>query len=264
MKILIFSLICVVFLFFYVKLIEKNSIFFPSKLIEFNPESIKLGYEDVYFYSSDSQRLFGWFIPSSQHKFVILFFHGNAGNISHRLEKITIFYNLGLDTFIIDYRGYGRSSGKPSELGIYLDAQAAYDYLIKEKHIASEKIVLYGESLGAQAAVDLASKNKVGALILEGCFTSAKDISRTLYPILPTVFLSVHFDAKAKIAKIPYPKLIINTRDDEIVPFRLGQELFAASPEPKMFLELSGGHNSAFLDSGDKFSEKIKEFLNQI
>ncbi len=228
------------------------------------PSDSGLEFQDLYFTTPDGEKLNAWFFPSKGAKKSLLFFHGNAGNISHRLEKISIFKKLGLQVFIIDYRGYGKSSGKPSENGIYLDAQAAYDYLVKEKKFSPDNIILFGESLGAQAAVDLASKNQVGAIILEGNFTSAKDMSREIYPFLPTIFLSVKFDSLSKIAKVNCPKLMIHSRNDEIVPFRLGEKLFNAAGGPKTFLAIYGGHNSSFIDSEDLFTSKIREFINNL
>ena len=252
------------FVFLYVKYIEKRGIFFPYRLVEVLPSASGLEFEDISFVTPDKEELNAWFFPSPGAKKVLLFFHGNAGNISHRLEKISIFKKLGLQVFIIDYRGYGRSSGKPSENGIYIDAQASYDYLISEKKFSPENVILFGESLGAQAAVDLASKNQVAAIILEGSFTSAKDMSRAIYPFLPTIFLSVKFDSLAKITKIRCPKLIIHSRNDEIVPFRLGEKLFDAAPGPKTFLAIYGGHNSSFIDSQDLFVSKTKEFIDHL
>lgn len=263
-KTVIFLIICLLFIFSYVKYIEKKSIFFPFRELEATPKDLHLAFEDVYLDTSDGEKLNAWFVPSTGSQRMLLFFHGNGGNISHRLESIDIFNKLGLGIFIIDYRGYGASTGRPTEKGIYLDAQAAYDYLLRQKNIRPENIIVYGESLGAQAAVDLASKNKVAALILEEAFTSAKDMSAAIYPFLPTIFLSVKFDSSNKIKKISCPKLIIHSRNDEIVPFRLGRKLYDAAPEPKEFLELTGGHNTCIFDSHDLFVSGLKKFLAKL
>ncbi len=264
LKIIIFLIAVILFLFGFTKYLEKTNIFFPSKEIELKPDSLGLAFEDIYFYTSDQRRLNGWFVPANGNKKVLLFFHGNAGNISHRLDSITTFNKLGLGIFIIDYRGYGLSLGRPTEKGIYLDAQAAYDYLLSKKNIKAGSIIVYGESLGAQAAVDLASKNKVAALILEEAFPSAKDMSAAIYPFLPTIFLSIKFDSIGKIRKISCPKLIIHSRNDEIVPFRLGKKLYEAAAEPKEFLELRGGHNTCIFDSHDLFVAGLKKFLAKL
>lgn len=264
MKIIIIFVIFVIFLSVYTRYIEKRSIFFPFRQIEVTPQDLGLRYEDVNFKTSDGQELNGWYIPATDSKMVLLFFHGNGGNISHRLEKILIFNKLGLSVFIIDYRGYGRSTGKPTEQGIYLDAQAAYEYLLEERKTAAQDIVLFGESLGAQVAVDLASREQVAALIIESGFTSARDMARVIYPFLPSFFLSVRFDSLAKISKIRSPKLIIHSINDEIVPFRLGKKLFQAASEPKRFLEIRGAHNNAVFDSSDLVVAEIRSMLSSL
>lgn len=264
MKNILFFLGCLAFIFFFVKYIETRSLFFPYRPIEILPSNLGYQFEDIYFQTLDKERLNAWFFPSPGAKKTLLFFHGNAGNISHRMEKVSIFKKLGMNVFIVDYRGYGKSSGQPSEKGLYLDAQAAYDYLIENKKISPQDIIVFGESLGAQAAVDLASKNKAGGLILEESFTSAKDMSRAVYPFLPTIFLSLRLDAASKIKKVTCPKLIIHSRNDEIVPFRLGEKLFQNATEPKTFLVIFGGHNSAFMDSLDSYAKGIGKFVNNL
>ncbi|MEW6008664.1 MAG: alpha/beta hydrolase [Candidatus Omnitrophota bacterium] len=263
-KTIVFLIICLLFIFSYVKYIEKKSVFFPFSDIEATPKDLHLAFEDVYFNTQDREKLNAWFISAKDSQKILLFLHGNGGNISHRLEKISLFNSLGITIFIIDYRGYGLSTGRPTEKGIYLDAQAAYEYLLRQKSKRPEDIIVYGESLGAQAAVDLASKNKLAALILEEAFTSAKDMSAAIYPFLPTIFLSIKFDSVSKIKKISCPKLIIHSRNDEIVPFRLGKKLYDVALEPKEFLELLGGHNTCVFDSHDLFVAGIKKFLAKL
>lgn len=263
-KKIIYLIVFGIFLFFCFRWFEKRHIYYPTRKIEFTPEDINLSFEDIYFDTSDGVRLNGWFIPVDKPRATLIFCHGNGGNISHRLEKIAMFNRLGLDVFIIDYRGYGKSTGRPSEAGIYLDAKAAYDYLVKEKGLLAKNLIVFGESLGCAAAVDLATKNETAGLILEAPFTSARDMARIIYPFLPTIFLSVRFDSLAKIGNVSVPKLIIHSRNDEIVPFKLGRKLFDASSQPKEFLEILGGHNSAFFDSQDLFVAAIRRFLEEL
>ncbi|MBU4311518.1 MAG: alpha/beta hydrolase [Candidatus Omnitrophica bacterium] len=227
-----------------------------------NPQSVGLPYEEVYFETSDNKRLNGWFIAHHKAKSTLIFCHGNAGNISHRLEKLSMFYNLGLNLFIFDYRGYGKSQGRPCESGLYKDAKAAYDYLIRERRVTKEGIILYGESIGGIVAIDLAQNKDIGALITEETFTSIKDMSGIAYPFFPYFIFSSRFDAFSKIKNVGCPKLIIHSIDDEIIPFRLGEKLFAAARPPKKFLQIRGGHNSAFLESEEQFKEGIKSFLS--
>ncbi|NQT95718.1 MAG: alpha/beta hydrolase [Candidatus Omnitrophica bacterium] len=228
------------------------------------PKTIKLEFEDLYLKTSDNIDINGWFIPNEKAKSTLLFFHGNGGNISHRLEKISFLHKMDLNIFIIDYRGYGKSKGKPNETGLYRDAEAAYQYLLKKKNIPAENIILYGESLGGAVAVEIASKHKVKAVITEDTFTSVKEMSKIVYPFLPTFFLYTKFDSLSKIKDIKVPKLIIHSTGDEIVPFELGQKLFNEASEPKEFLKLRGSHNTAFFDSMEDFRVGILDFFSKI
>ncbi len=243
---------------------EKQSIYFPEKAIAATPSYLGLPFEDIYFKTADGVELNGWFIPAKQASATLLFAHGNAGNISHRLEKITLFNKLGLDIFIFDYRGYGRSKGKPDEKGLYLDGKAAYDYLISQRKISAENILLYGESIGGTVIIDLATKVKIKALITEGTFTCAKDMIKVIYPFVPPAIFVSRFDSVSKIKNITAPKLIIHSVDDEMIPFSLAEKLFQAVAPPKQLLKIRGGHNSAFSDSEEIFLSGIREFLKSI
>jgi len=234
------------------------------KEIESVPADAGLSYEDVYLDTEDGVRLNAWWIPEKDSRFTILFCHGNGGNISHRIEKISILNKLGLSVFIFDYRGYGRSSGRPSEQGLYRDARAAYDYLVSERKISPSRILLYGESLGGAVAIELAGKRGAGALITEATFSSTKDVARVVYPLLPAFLISSKFDAARKIKGIAIPKLIIHSQNDEIVPFNQSIKLFKASPDPKSHLVLIGSHNTCFLDSKDLYVSGIKDFLKDL
>jgi uncharacterized protein len=266
MKILLWFLIGALFFVWLIRYVEENNVFFPIREVSMNPSVAGLDYEDIYFKTHDGKKLNGWYIPRSgeNSRFVLVFFHGNAGNIGHRLEKILILNRLGLDVFIFDYRGYGNSEGDPSERGVYIDAEAAYYYLANERGVSSERMVLYGESLGGSVATDLAAKKDVAALITEEAFTSLRDMAGLVYPFIPSFLVSDKFDTVSKIKKVNCPKLIIHSLSDEIVPFRLGEKLFDAAKEPKQFLEIRGGHNTAFLDSGEKYKEGLKFFLRKL
>ncbi len=229
--------------------------------IDLTPDAINLSFEDVYIETEDRIKINGWFILFDNAKYTVLFLHGNAGNISHRLEKIQIFHDLGLNLFIIDYRGYGRSQGRPSENGIYLDAKAAYDYLLNQRKIKPEQIILYGESLGTACAINLASQVKIGGLITEGAFSKAKDMARHIFPLLPSFLFANKFDNLTKIKKVKAAKLFLHSRNDEIVPFKFSEKLYDAAAEPKFLREIRGGHNTAFLDSAPLYSSLIAEFI---
>ncbi|MDP2923588.1 MAG: alpha/beta hydrolase [Candidatus Omnitrophota bacterium] len=272
------------------------------KNVEYFPDSAGLAFENVYITTADNIKINGWFIPRKDARYTLLFFHGNAGNIGHRLEKIKLLYDAGVNPvrelrsltvnadggieppsaslfspptssvafsngvniFIIDYRGYGQSQGKPSEKGLYLDAKSAYDYLVNNRHIQPQDIILYGESIGGAVAINLASSAKVRALIAEETFTNISDMAKKIYPIIPSFFISAKFDSLAKIKNIDAPKLFIYSKNDEIVPLELTRKLYDAAKDPKQFVELSGGHNSAFLDSRDMYVSAVNVFIKKL
>ena len=252
------------FLILYLKYYEKKGIYFPIRKIHLTPKEIGLEFEDVYFSSSDGIKLNGWYIPAKEARATVLFCHGNAGNISHRIDVIYLFCKLGLNVFIFDYRGYGRSQGRPSEEGLYRDAQSAYKYLIEKRNLNESSIVVYGKSIGANVAVELCSKVKTAALISESAFTSALEMGKKLFPFLPIKwFISIKYDALSKIKDITVPKLIIHSEDDRIIPFRHGRKLFEAAPEPKEFYPMRGGHNEALFLAKEDFTNKIDLFLQK-
>jgi hypothetical protein len=251
-------------IFAYIKYVERKGIYYPTKEIDLTPASLGLEYEDIFFKTTDGLKLNGWFIPAETSRGTLLFCHGNAGNIGHRLDKIILFHDLHLDTFIIDYRGYGQSEGAPSENGIYLDAEAGYNYLVNERNIKPEQIILYGESLGCGVIIDLAAKKRVGALIAEGAFSRGKDMAKRIYPFLPSFLFSNSFDCLAKIKKIDAPKLFIHSTDDEIVPYSLARRLYNAADEPKYFAELRGDHNNAFMQSQKEYVSSINSFIKKL
>jgi hypothetical protein len=250
--------------FLFIRYLEKRNLYFPLRKIEATPRDIGLDYKDLTLTARDGVKITGWFIPSRLHRATLIFCHGNGGNISHRLEKIKVFNELGLDVFLFDYRGYGLSEGSPSEEGLYLDAGAVYDYLINVKKIPVQKIILYGESLGGAVAIDLARNHDVAGLIIEGTFTSVKDMARRYFPFIPTFIISSRFDSLRKIKDVKSPKLIFHSTGDEIVPFDMGKRLFHAASEPKAFIEIQGGHNDAFFISQDVFINEIDKFVERL
>lgn len=253
--------ICIVLFLAAARYIERANIFFPMREMNRYPDMAGLPYEEVYLDTADGRKLYGWFIPNEKADHTVLFLHGNAGNISHRLEKISLLYKMGLNVFLFDYRGYGRSEGTPSEAGLKLDARAAYDHLTCIWRVPADRIILYGESIGGAIAADLAVNRKVKALITEGAFTSIGDMAGIFYTFLPRFIISTKFDTLSKIRKITCPKLLIQSVDDEIVFFDMGKQLFDAAAGPKEFLKIRGGHNTAFLDSKEEFTRGIVAFL---
>ena len=254
----------VIFFFFYFRWLERKQIYFPTREVELTPEAIGLCFEDVYFNASDGVMLNGWFIPAINSETTLIFCHGNGGNISHRLGSIAIFNRLGLSVFIFDYRGYGRSDGRPSEEGTYLDGRAAYDYVVGRKGVNCDKILLYGESLGGAIAYELAATAKVSAVITQGTFSSIVDMGKAIYPFLPVrLLVRTEYDTVSKVAKVKVPKLIIHSVDDEIVPFEQGRKLFSHACEPKEFYEMRGGHNDAIFAYESEFCKRLSDFLSK-
>ena len=235
----------------------------PSRELVATPADVDLDYETVALVTADGVRLHGWFLAAPQPRATLLFFHGNAGNISHRLESLLIFNRLGLNTLIFDYRGYGQSGGTVSEKGIYEDATAALAYLREQRGIPLLDLVFYGHSLGGAVAAWLAARHPPGALIIESSFTSVRDIAADLYPFFPTLWLTrLGYDTLVNLQAVCSPVLIIHSPDDEIIPFRHAQQLFAAAREPKRFLQIRGDHNSGFLLSGQRYEQGIADFLS--
>jgi fermentation-respiration switch protein FrsA (DUF1100 family) len=256
----VYAALCLSLFFMQSKLLYYPAI--PSRNLTASPADINLEYDTVTLITSDHVKLHGWFIPAAHERGTLLFFHGNAGNISHRLDSLKIFHELGLSTLIIDYRGYGRSQGTISELGTYLDAEAAWKYLTESRKIPAQAIVVFGRSLGAAIGAYIAVQQKPAALILESAFTSVPDLAARLYPFLPVRLLSrFHYNTEKLLLSVSCPVLIIHSSDDEIIPYENGLQLYKRARNPKRFLELHGDHNQGFLVSGKLYKDGLQEFV---
>jgi len=243
-------------------LLQPGMIFFPSARLDATPRDWGLEYRDLELTAEDGVRLHGWLIPRPGTRQVLLFFHGNAGNISHRGDSIRIFHRLGLDVLILDYRGYGKSGGSPSERGLYRDARAAWRWLVGEGGYAPADILVFGRSLGAAVAARLAAETKPRGLILESGFSSARDASRAIFPLLSRLVVGrFELDAAGALSGVSCPVMVLHSPDDEVIPYRLGRKLFEAAREPKRFVELRGGHNDGFLVSQPDYERALAEFL---
>ena len=243
-------------------LFQARFIYFPTEAWAATPARIGLPYETVELTTSDGVKLSAWFIPAPEARQVLLFFHGNGGNISHRLTSIEQFHQLGLPVFIIDYRGYGQSEGSPSETGTYLDAEAAWRYLVEERGFKPSQIIVFGQSLGGAVATWLAQQRRPAALIIESTFTSIPDMAARQYPFLPTRLLArIRYDTYGRLPKVTCPVLVIHSPEDEMIPYSHGERLFAVAQEPKMFLKLRGGHNEGFMLSSPAYEAGIQAFL---
>ncbi len=255
-------LILVTSFFLFYPRVESFFIYFPQSHFDFSPEEFRLAYKDAYFDTEDGEKLHGWLFLGAEAGPVILHSHGNAGNISHRLDLVQLFLRRGLSVFLFDYRGFGKSSGRPSETGLYRDGIAAWTYLREKEKIAPERIVLHGHSIGAAVAIEVALEKKVRGLVIESAFTSTKDMAKGMAlfalfsPLLPA-----HYNNIEKIGRVSVPKLIVHGDRDEIVPFSMGQKLFEAATDPKFFYPVKdAGHNDVFIVGGEKYFRVFAEF----
>ncbi len=259
---LFFIILVTNFLIFY-KNIEGWFVFQPQKRLDYSPSDFQLDYRDIYLNTHDGAKLNGWYFNPYPNKPVMLFCHGNAGNISHRLEYIDLLLDMGVNIFIFDYRGYGKSSGHPSEQGIYTDALSAFDYLSRDENINPNDIIIFGRSLGVAAALEVASKREARAIIIENGFLSARHMARHMgifrlfAPLIPK-----NYNSLEKIKHVTIPKLIIWSENDEVVPPYMGKLLFEAAGEPKDFYEIKGaGHNDTHVAGGTGYKNIIGEFI---
>ena len=236
----------------------------PGRTLTATPQDAGFEYEDVTLETSDGLKLHGWYVPAAKSSGVVLFLHGNAGNISHRLDSIAIFREIGLDTLIIDYRGYGRSQGKPSEKGTYLDAEAAWHYLVSSRGVAADRIIIFGRSLGGAVAAWLANQHRPAALIIESSFSSALDMARKLYPFMPVRLITrLEYPVSDYLSQLQCPLLVVHSRDDEMIPFSMAEANYASAAEPKSLLEIWGDHNNGFLLSRDRYLPGLNEFIQK-
>lgn len=244
---------------------QERLLFQPNLLgrtLDATPLDLKLAYRDVQLATADGETLHGWIIPSGRPGRLLVFFHGNAGNISHRLESIRMFHELGVDVLIVDYRGYGRSTGRPSERGLRQDALAVWRHATDELGYAPESTVLFGRSLGGAVAARLASRVRPAALIVESSFTSVADIAAELYPLFPVRLLThLQFDTSRALQRVLCPVLVVHSVDDEIIPYQHGRALFEAAGNRARLLPIRGPHNGGFLQTGQPYIDGIRDFL---
>ncbi|BDQ34236.1 alpha/beta hydrolase [Pseudodesulfovibrio portus] len=247
---------------------QPKMLYCPRRELVSTPADAGLAYEDVYLTTASGTAIHAWWLPHEQPRFTLLFSHGNGGNISHRLESLRIFHDLGLSVLIYDYSGYGRSQGVPGEEATRADARAAWEWLVAERLMPPGSIILFGRSLGGGVAADLArhlcTHNATPAgLILESTFTSVPDMGVHHYPWLPVRRLArFHYDSENALRNVTLPALFLHSRDDDIVPFALGKQLHDAYGGPKSFLELLGDHNTGFLSTGQAYVDGLDRFLS--
>ena len=229
---------------------QSRFIYFPEigRQDRATPAQLRLPYEDVRITTTDGENLHGWFVPAAQARAAVLFFHGNAGSIVHRLDWLPMFQQLRLSVLLVDYRGFGASTGSPSEAGTHVDAEAAWRFLTETRGIPAGRIVVMGESLGGAVAARLAARVHPAALVLHSAFTSAPDLAADLYPFLPARLLTrFDYNTLDAVMKLRCPLLVAHSPGDEIVPVAHGRRLHDAATVDKQWLELAGGHNDGFL-----------------
>jgi fermentation-respiration switch protein FrsA (DUF1100 family) len=247
-------------------LFEKQLIYHPSRGHDVSARELGLASETVALTAEDGVKLDALFLPAKEPRLTILLAHGNAGNLSHRLDR-TIFLQsqLGASVLLFDYRGYGRSEGSPDEEGTYRDARAAYRWLTEARGVSPDRLVLFGESLGSAVVLDLALAHPCAALVLEAPFTSVPDMAQVVLPFLPRAFVRTQYDNIGKIARLRVPLLVLHGERDEVVPFSQGRRLFEAAPEPKRFYAIRGAsHNDTYIVGGDAYWRAVAEFLDTI
>lgn len=238
-------------------------IYYPEAHLEATPAHVGLDFEDVSFAAEDGVGLHGWYVPGRRGE-TLVWFHGNAGNISHRLDNLRHLHELvGVDVLIFDYRGYGKSEGTPSEAGLYSDARGALRYLRGRGDVDAARIVYFGRSLGSAVAIDLAASEPPFGLILETPFTSVREMATRILPGPLTAIVPSIFDNLAKIPSIAAPKLFIHGDRDELVPYEQGRSLYDAAQPPKGFFTVRGaGHNDTYVVGGERYFRQIEKFLD--
>lgn len=261
--------------------LQEQMIYLPGhRQVNADPDLLGLAWREFDLPVAEGVRVHGWLVPPplvvelpehglhQRPPLWVHFSHGNAGNISHRLDTLRILHGLGLGVALYDYRGYGRSTGRPSEAGILEDSLAVWQLLRNE--VPASRIILWGRSLGgAVAAQTAAALSAAGtppaALVLESTFTSVVDMGRRSYPFLPVRQLCRHpHDALAHLAEVRCPVLVIHSPEDDIVPYTMGRKLLDAAPDPKELLEIRGDHNHGFLHSEEQYAQGLRDYLNRL
>lgn len=243
---------------------EHYQVYHPSRTFLSSGSDLGVPFEDVDFAGAGTLKLNGWFFPAttnqSDRRRVVVLCHGNGGNISHRLDVCAALLEAGLAVFVFDYRGYGRSAGRPSEEGTYQDAQAAYRW-VRHKGYEPEDILAYGESLGGAVACELAARERCGGLVLQSTFTSIPDIGAELFPWLPVRWIArIQYDTCRKLPNLKLPVLMMHSRADELIGFGHCEKNFSAAGVPKLLCEIGGGHNDPLADRG-AFLAGLRKFL---
>jgi fermentation-respiration switch protein FrsA (DUF1100 family) len=246
--------------------IDRAFVFFPDRRVTRTPAQVGLGYRDLWIKTPDGEHLHGWLVVATSAAPLLIFCHGNAGNIGDRVGNVASLEKAGISVLIFDYRGYGKSSGHPSEEGIYTDALATYHYAVEVLGYSPDGVVLFGRSLGAAVAADLALRVPVAGIILESAFTNLKDLAWVHYPFIPGKFLVKHkFNVLEVVRGIEAPLLVVHGDQDGLVPMRLGKKVYQAAPGAKEFYVIPGaGHNDTELVGGEAYILRLRSFVYEV
>jgi hypothetical protein len=256
---LVYAGVCVA-----VTLFQARLVYFPGPPPDTLPSQQGLAFDALTLHAEDGVLLDAWFLPAERPAATVLVCHGNAGSIAQRLWLARAYLAMDCSVLLFDYRGYGRSTGRPSEAGTYRDAEAAWRHLVETRGVDPERLILHGESLGGAVALELATRRPAAALVLESAFTSLPDLGARLYPVLPVRWLSrIRYDNSARVPGLRMPLLVIHSPADEIVPFADGQALFDAAPGPKEFLATSGGHNDGGFLRQAEWQDRVADFVRR-
>ena len=262
--ILIIPIVVYIVLALLLTVFQSKFVFMPGKTIFMTPDEKGMDYEELWIAVPDGTKINAWFIKAEDPKGTLLFCHGNAGTMSHRIESAAIFHSLGMNVMLFDYRGYGRSPGSPSEENTYEDAEAVWNYLLEEKSIPEDRIVVLGRSMGGPVGAKIAKDHKPKLCILESTFSSALDVARFRFPVFPTKLLvRIKYPTIDYVREIKCPLLLVHSSDDEIIPYNMGEMIYAAANDPKDFLQLSGGHNETYFECVELYREKLETTIRK-
>lgn len=244
--------------------LERHFLYFPARALSSTPAEHGLAAEDLDLRAEDGVRLRGWRLRGGGRR-ALLYFHGNAGNVGDRLDRARILVErLGLDVFLVDYRGYGLSEGEPSEDGLYRDARAVRR-AAADRGFAPEEVVLFGESLGCAVAIDLAAETACAGVVLETPFLSIAEMARVHYPFVPGFLIRSRYDNAAKIGRVSAPKLFLVAERDDVAPPEHGRRLYEIAPAPKtLYVIPRAAHNDTYVVGGEDYWRKWEDFLTQV
>ncbi|AQT70010.1 Esterase/lipase [Anaerohalosphaera lusitana] len=245
--------------------IQPSLLYQPKRTVLYDPSDIGLAFENVTLNSTAGCKLSAWFVPAVNARLTVLLCHANAGNISHRLDTVKIFHDLGINCMLFDYQGYGLSQGSPTEQGTYDDARSAWNWLTRIKGIPENSIILFGRSLGGCIAAQLASSVHPAGLVVESAFTSYIEIGKHYYPFMPVkLFAEYRYPTADYIRRIDCPLLIMHSKADKVVPYEMGLKLHDIAHEPKEFARIYGSHNEGFLHSGSRYIDIWDNWIRRI